>query len=231
MNFPKPKRYTSKVSIKEKLTEKVFRVRFNINEDIDFLPGQFANVFIDRGTNRSYSIFSKPGVPYFETLVDISPGGIGSKFFEKMEIGDEVDTMLPLGRFIYNQGNSDLYFIATGTGVVPFNPMIVDELENLKSNRKIKLVWGVRNIEDIILQDEFNELSKEYKNFEIINCISGNRMEEYFSGRVTDYLKQNPVKSDSHVYICGGQEMIGDVEELVMDQGVDKDSVFYEQFY
>lgn len=232
LDFFRPQKIKTTVDSVKQLTDKVVLVRFGLDHEAEFIPGQFANIVVSEGIQRSYSISSLPGEKYIETYVDISPGGPGSKFFKGLNEKDQIDMIFPLGRFTYKESDQILYFIATGTGITPFISMIRYALEKLNNKRQIKLLFGVRYQKDIFLHQEFNELSKKYSNFAYQYYISqpdeGSRIP---AKRVTDCLTEINISSDSEVYICGGQEMIRDVEKIMVKNGVMKRSIYYEQYY
>ncbi|MGI6756413.1 MAG: hypothetical protein ACOX32_00640 [Bacteroidaceae bacterium] len=52
-----------------------------------------------------------------------------------------------------------------------------------------------------------------------------------FKGRVTDYLRQNPVNPDTLCYLCGNCDMIHEVFDILEEQGVKSDNIFTEVYF
>lgn len=241
MQRVKPKWIKSQVILKERQSEKVFRVRFGLQSESGLNSGQFMNIKVADRIQRSYSISSLPGEEYLETFVDISPGGPGSKFFENLSEGDSAEILYPLGNFVYTEKETPVYFVATGTGITPFVSMIKYALEVKKSKRPIRLLFGLRYYEHVFLDEMFKKLEKKYPNLgsNFSYCISrGSESKEKerevpncFDGRVTKYLQENGIEDNSDVYICGGKKMIEEVEKIALQNGIDKTNIFYEQYY
>ena len=119
----KPRNFTSRVVLKEHFTARVFLLTLQLFQPktIAFTPGQFINVDIGNGLHRQYSIASsshKRGE--IDLLIDIAPGGPGSKYFSEIEEGDTVSFIAPLGRFGLRSSTGTMVFIAAGTGIAPF---------------------------------------------------------------------------------------------------------------
>ncbi len=220
-----------KIVEKQKLDVQLFRVRFDIGAPVDFIAGQFMSLKVAGSARRSYSIANPPYEnTYVETFVDTTPGGPGSIFFDNVEVGDTVGVLFPLGNFIYEEADNPVYFFATGTGIVPMLSMIKHELLSIKSSRKITLVYGVSYERQLIDNTVMSELAEAHENFELITYVS--REEEWpgRKGRITQYIDDSLPK-DSDCYICGGMEMIEDVENLLLQHGIDKSRIRYERYY
>lgn len=228
--FQRPDRLTFKVSQKIDLGFNIIQIRFETNKTLDFTPGQFVTLFMDERTRRSYSISSIPGTNYFETYNDVTPGGPGSLFFKNSKVGDEIVGMFPLGRFVYKEKPTPAVFLATGTGITPHKSMIDFALSN-NSQREITLVWGARTDEELFLANNFDELANNYPNFKNIYCITRKEDTKFYKGRVTKYCEETDFNPESEFYICGGQNMIKDVETILLEKGFSKEVIKYEQFY
>ncbi len=223
------------VSKKEYLSRNVYKVRFSFEEKVHFKPGQFCTIVINDRFRRSYSIASRPGLNYIETYVSVSPGGIGSNFFEDLQTGDPVSMILPLGNFVYKSGDNPVYFICSGTGFTPLHCMLEYALESAENKREIKLIFGVRYLEDIYLQDRLDLLDRSFPNFEYVYCVSQNHLnltnKKLFNGRVTNYLGSNDIKKEADVYICGNKQMVEDVRHICVDEiGIVEDRIHYEKY-
>lgn len=229
--FPTPSKLSFNVSQKEYLTQNIIRIRFEANTILNYLPGQFVTLVISNTIRRSYSIGSVPGQNFIETYVDITPGGPGSKFFEIVKVGDLVEGIFPIGKFVYTESEIPAVFVATGTGITPFVSMIETALKLNNSKREIKLVWGGKTQEDLFLEAKFVELKHNFSNFDFTFCVSREESATYSKGRVTNILETSEYNNESEFYICGGKEMIADVETLLITKGFSKDKIKYEQFY
>lgn len=231
----RPKIFKTKATQKQKLADNTYLLRVEIGKDLEFEfePGQFVNLLVAPMIRRSYSIASSPSEEgYIDLVADTVMQGPGSKFFENVKEGDEIEVLGPLGQFVYKPSERPAYFFSTGTGVVPFISMIKYALETEKTKREIKLFQGFRYAHDVFGQDVLDELDARFDNFEYILTLSKpDQSWQGKRGRITDHYAEQIQGMDFDAYICGSSTMIADVENRLLDAGIDKDKIYYEQFY
>lgn len=228
------KNYKTKVTSKQEIAHSTYSVILETaTKDIfEFETGQFATLLVAPQTRRSYSIASLPGKSYLELIADTVVGGPGSQFFENIKENDEVEFLFPLGNFKYKEDSKPAYFFATGTGVVPFMGMIKQALEVNNTKRKIYLYVGFRKEESIFAQSIFKELAEKYDNFDY--CLTLSQPSDNWegkAGRITKYYEKEIVDTNMDAYICGSHSMIEDVKDRLLAKGVQKETIFFEQFY
>lgn len=197
--------------------------------EFQFVPGQFVGIEVAEKVKRYYSIASAPKSNKFELIVDTSPGGPGSKFFESLSVGDEAPAFGPLGQMTFKSEGKSV-FIATGTGYAPFRAMIMSELEKGNQN-EIELLWGFRHEEDIYLKDELDSLSRKYPNFTYkITLSDPSEQWQGEKGRVTAVLENVGIDQSATYYLCGVNAMVNDVKNMLLAQGVQKENIHFEIF-
>ncbi len=169
-----------------------------------------------------------------ELLIDVSPGGVASEFFISAELGTEVTFLGSLGEFVYKEKTVDapVIFLATGTGIAPFLPMVRSNLQG----RQVKLFWGVRYNNETFLKAELDEIVAENPSFTYEICISRPEGEiTEFHGYVTKKLElewesmENITNAD--FYICGAGPMLGDAYKLLIERGINTTNIYTEKFY
>ncbi len=227
----RPQKRTIKIISKELVATNTIRAVFDLGEKVDFDAGQFVDILVERGVKRSYSISNIGPSNEIETYVDVSPGGKGSMFYVNSKVGDEIESIFPLGRFIYEPKTTPVYFVSTGSGIVPMKAMILKELEKTKSNRKMILLFGVRTMENLFLEEFFDKLAEKYPNFSVYYCLSKEEFENTYFGRVTSLLSELEIERDADMYICGNSEMITDVEHLALNKGICKENIYFERYF
>jgi NAD(P)H-flavin reductase len=238
----KPQKFIAKLSEKKDFNEKFSKYVFELDQPhrMEFEAGQYVSIAVDEeGTRRSYSICSNPDTHHsFELLIDHGPDGKGTNFFKKINFGDEVDVMGPMGHFVLNtedfevnESDRELIFIATGSGIAPLRSMILHLLQNLKEKRPITLYWGLRHVQNMFWENEFQDLVELYDNFKFHPVLS-QAVEEWplCKGRVTDCLKIHDLPANGSYYLCGGSGMVNDVSATLQDRGVKKDSIHFEKY-
>jgi cytochrome-b5 reductase len=62
--------------------------------------------------------------------------------------------------------------VAGGTGITPMYQLILEILANPRDRTEIRLVYGCRSEEDIILRDELDALAAAYPNFKVVYTLS-----------------------------------------------------------
>lgn len=225
-------KYQVRVAKKEKVSDKVYLVNLELvsPSQISFIPGQFISIEIGENLRRSYSIASSPSAENsIDLLVDIAPGGPGSKFFENIKEGDMVNFLGPMGKFTLASEGGEIVFLAASTGIAPFHSMI-DYLLSKEANAVIYLYWGFRYQKDVYWKEYFEELAVEYSNFHFTLTLS--RPEEGWQGK-SGYV-QGHVEEDlfgkSHFYVCGGSKMAEGVVDFLKGKNISEDRIHFEPF-
>lgn len=208
---------------------------FETEVPFTFQPGQYISVLVAPERINSYSIASGVGPNRFLLLVDISPGGVGSKYFENLKVGDEIKYLGPLGNFLWKDdaGISKIFFIATGCGISPLRAMIENALRINKTKIPIRLYFGLRFKEDIFWESVFNQLNKEFPNFSFGICLS--KPDESWQGakgHVTDIVAKDLTDASGVAcYISGNQQMISEMTQILTSRGGAKERIYFENFH
>jgi ferredoxin/flavodoxin---NADP+ reductase len=189
--------------------------------ELEFEAGQYVHVGPLPGIERrEYSVYSSPSENFLEILVKEVPGGSVSPRLRRLEPGEKVDVEGPYGFFRIEPGQEESphLFLATGTGISPFHCFAAayPELDYL-------LVHGVRTVEE-----RYDHGC--YPPERVISCVSRGEGGDY-SGRVTDWLRENPARSGAQVYLCGNCDMIYEAYDILGGQGVPSDRVHAEVYF
>lgn len=223
--------------VKEVLQEtpKVRLVRLTWDDafEFPFKPGQWVGVwcedFLDeknRPVRRAFSIASKRGAPHVELCV--ARGQFFSKHLQDLSPGSKVMIDGPFGMFWVKPDHDDLLFIAGGTGIAPFRPMIH---QALKDKKKVTLVFSMKTPSDFIYKDELEGLQDD-DNFNLVTTITGDNdfpAWEGKRGRVTTFLK-DVARDDQAAYICGPNAFIEAVEGELVKLGLPKERIILDKW-
>lgn len=203
------------------LTDSTYILRFDRN-GMDFLPGQHLTLGLENDKQlREYSIYSPNNVDYLEVLVKEVEEGHVSKRLKKLNPGDPVNVEGPFGFFTLDEKKKYTHkhlFIASGTGIAPFHS-IVNSIDNLDYT----ILHGIRHAEEQYAREE-------YPQNHYISCTSRDSHGS-FNGRVTDYLKQNNIDSNTLIYLCGNYEMIHEVYDILTSKGLSPDNIRTEVYF
>ncbi len=232
----------AKLSDRIQLNEKYIHMFFEMTEpnELPFEAGQYVSVGIPNiGNRRPYSIASEPEKTHgFELLIDLTPQGIGTKYLQGLQPGEEMAILAPMGVFTLAkeeqaQKEKSLMFIATGSGIAPMRSMILDLLHRQQDKREIWLYWGMRYEYDLFWADDFHQLEQAFPNFHFHLTLSQAGDEwPLCRGRVTDCLRIHELPAEAGYYLCGNAKMIEEVSNLLItEKQIPEAFVHHEKFY
>ena len=198
---------------------------------------------------RAYSMANYPGekgIVKFNIRVaspppkggdNIPPGKMSSWVFN-LKPGDKVTVYGPFGEFFAKETDNEMVFIGGGAGMAPMRSHIFDQLKRLKSKRKISFWYGARSLREAFYVDEFDQLAKENPNFTWTLALSDPLPEDNWKGPTgfihnvlyENYLKDHPAPEDCEFYMCGPSVMNAAVIKMLTDLGVERDSIFLDDF-
>lgn len=203
---------------------------------------------VDEPVIRAYSMANYPGekgIVKFNIRVaspppkssDIPPGKMSSWVFN-LKPGDRVTVYGPFGEFFAKETDNEMVFIGGGAGMAPMRSHIFDQLKRLHSKRKISFWYGARSLREAFYVDEFDQLAKDNPNFTWHLALSDPLPEDNWTGPTgfihnvlyENYLKDHPAPEDCEYYMCGPPMMNAAVIKMLTDLGVERDSIFLDDF-
>ena len=118
------------------------------------------------------------------------PDGVGSNFFhDHIHEGDLIDVALPKGEFYLSEDNEDkTILVCGGIGITPMISMAKDLLQK-DSQREVRLYYGVKSPNEVVLKEDLIELAKSMPNFHCYICISNPREDMQMDIRFERYPK------------------------------------------
>ncbi|MBK9290119.1 MAG: oxidoreductase [Bacteroidetes bacterium] len=203
------------------LTESAYVVRMT-RRGLRFRAGQ--HILLGKAGsihNREYSVYSGENDDYFEVLIKEVEEGLVSKQLKKLKAGEMVQIEGPLGFFTIpdeNIAKSKFLFIGTGTGIAPFHSFVKSY-----PNIEYTLLHGVRYGYEAYDRHE-------YESGRHVLCTSGDKSGD-FHGRVTAWLNQNHIETDTQCYLCGNFNMIHEAFEILEKKGVPPSNVHAEVYF
>lgn len=213
----------SKYKVKEvrNLTESAYVVRLN-RYTMDFRAGQNLNLGLAGGTEkRDYSIYSGTQDDYLEILVKEVEDGLVSKQLKRLQAGDQLEVDGPFGFFTLKEkdiSTQKFLFIASGSGIAPFHSIMQSH-----PGLNFKVIHGIRHANEAYEKEHYPE-------GRYISCTSQDKNGD-FHGRVTEYIRQNPVDKETLCYLCGNVNMIYDVFDILKEQGVPSENLHAEVYF
>jgi ring-1,2-phenylacetyl-CoA epoxidase subunit PaaE len=242
----KPQFHPLRVADVELLTDDSVAITFDVPAELAdayrFTHGQHLTIRGDDGERRSFSICTTPSSGVLKIGVKKLPGGVFSEgVVGKLHRGDELDVMTPAGRFttVLDPTSEKSYVaIAAGSGITPVISIVSTILEQ-EPQARVMLVYANRTHRTVMFLDELHDLKDRYPGrFHLVHVLSREQQDvELFSGRLdgerlTRILKSlRPVEEVDQWLLCGPQQMVLDLRELLLDHGVDAHAIHTELFH
>ncbi len=206
----------------------------------DFLPGQYLNLHLNidgRRINRSYTIASSPTHrDYCELSIKREEGGIASPYLHReIREGDRLRIAAPAGKFVFTGAESDcIVLIGGGVGITPLMS-ITRYLTDREWTGRIFLLLAARTKKDIIFKDELDRLQERFPTLSVHISLTRLQPDETWSGsrgRINQAWLSDcaPDLQRSLIYVCGPDEMMGSVQEMLADIGVPASKIKTEAF-
>lgn len=203
---------------------------------------------VDEPVIRAYSMASYPeekGLIKFNIRVaspppnvpDAPPGKMSSWVFS-LKPGDKVTVYGPFGEFFAKETDAEMVFIGGGAGMAPMRSHIFDQLKRIHSKRKISFWYGARSLREAFYVDEFDKLAEENPNFTWHLALSEPLPEDNWTGPTgfisdvlyENYMKMHPAPEDCEFYMCGPPAMNASVIKMLLNIGVERESIFLDDF-
>ncbi|PID87711.1 hypothetical protein CSB07_00105 [Candidatus Gracilibacteria bacterium] len=215
---------------KNKLTQNIFHLVFEIHENIKMIPGQFITFILPNNIGgRAYSILNQKENTIELIIKRVENGRGGSKFICDTKVGENLKGIGPAGNFVLRNNNNNKMFIGTGTGIAPLYNQIKYCLEN-NSGVKIKLVFGVRYKKDLFLVETLKKWKSENTNFDFEIYLSKEKFKEYKKGYVTNHISKENIFAYKEFYVCGVPQMVDDVVKKLTQNNINPNFIFTEKY-
>lgn len=228
--------YSLKVKAIRKLSLSTSEIQFEVPENIkqvfQFTPGQYLDFSINiNGTDerRSYSICSGKNEPLAVAVKKIENGKVSTWMNSSLKVGDEILVASPKGNFIL-KSERNIVAIAAGSGITPILS-IAKEIEGLKDG-SVNLFYASKTESEVLFKSELDSLNSTTKHYFLSQEINNN----FKNGRIsktnfTEEIKSNLelLKADGF-FLCGPEEMIFDVKQVLEMFGVAKEKIHFELF-
>ena len=202
------------------LSSHFYEIILEVSKTIKYVPGQHVYLEIAQGEWRPYSIVSsKDNKLVF--VIDSNPGGLGSRFAVEAPFGVTVNLRLPTGSLnIHDSKSKNLVFVATGSGVTPFFAMLQNLGSTHERDKKVTLLWGIRDESDEFSSKYLNEAAKQI-NLSIIPCVSKPiTSQSLYHGNVTVKIRELQLDfKNTDFYLCGNPMMIAEMYSWLTSKG------------
>lgn len=217
----------AKVMKKEYIEDRAVELTLKLEKSFNFTPGQYIIIKdnVDgQQVSRAYSIASSPSLLKKQNILILcikkKDGGLYSSFvYDELKDNHEFEIMGPFGEFTIDKAPTrKYYFIAAGSGIVPFVSMISYLLET-KGYKSITLIYGNKYESDIIYHNRWKELAKVSDNFIYVPVLSREQKSGYYYGHVQDVLPKY-IDEEGSYFVCGMPTMVEEVKSMISKKGL-----------
>jgi len=230
----------TRVREKNQLCKDVIQLYLSLpsTQKFEFLPGQYINILLKDGKERSFSIANTPAQAKKQGLelhIRIVPGGFYSpQVKEKLAVKDILRIQGPFGTyFLRKDEKKPIILVAGGTGYAPIKGLIEDAIEN-ELNLPITLYWGARTKADLYLNEQAKHWAETIKGFSYIPVLSELAEGDNWAGR-TGFVHETinndlPDASGFSVYVSGPPVMVNALQETFINNGLDEEFFYSDAF-
>ncbi|OBA27014.1 ferredoxin reductase-like protein [Hanseniaspora valbyensis NRRL Y-1626] len=179
----------------------------------------------------------------FDLVIKRYPDGKFGTHIHSLKEGDTVAFKGPILKWDWTpNAYKEVVLIGGGTGITPLYQIIHQVTKNPEDKTKIKLFYGNKTEEDILLKKELDSIAAKYPGqFEVkyyLDSIDESK-KDFKKGFITKEDLSSVVKKENHVFVCGPPPFMkafsgpkkspsdqGEVTGVLSELGLTKDEVF-----
>jgi CDP-4-dehydro-6-deoxyglucose reductase len=239
-------RYAAKIVALDAVASSVTRLRVELQSDELFQcqPGQHAQLLLDNGERRSFSIANLPAeggdANQLEFHIRRIPGGAFTDLrLAELRPGDLLELDGPYGACIWQappEPVEHLVLLATGTGFAGISAILQTALASGRF-RTVTLYWGCASVDDCYASDWLDTLEDAHACFRWAAVLSAAPVAGSEEHRPSESRHVQDAALAAHhdwqrtvVYACGNPAMVRDARDVLKAAGLPKDRFQSEAF-
>jgi Na(+)-translocating NADH:ubiquinone oxidoreductase F subunit len=239
------------------LTPTIREIRLRVPETFSFHAGDYVQVAIPTDASaghghplrRAYSMANSPGEHRGEIVLNVRlasapanhpgvPSGSGSTFLFHTKAGDTLRLFGPFGTFHASDSEREMVLVGGGAGMAPLRAIVVDQLRNRGTSRRISYWYGARDAREMFYAEQFETLAREFRNFTWHPAVSEQTQgapANLHVGFVHDVFEREFLKgamnpASAEYYLCGPPVMLDACRKLLRRWGVPDAQIFFDDF-
>ena len=219
-----------------------FTVPSELQSAYEFTAGQYINLKLTldgQEIRRAYSICSSPNSGELRIAIKSVQNGHFSKFAnDNLKTGDIIEVGQPEGKFTFEpnaEKQKNYAAFVAGSGITPVMSILKSVLEN-EPNSTFVLVYGNKSPEETIFHQELHDLQLKYVGRLFVHFVYSNSNSGDLFGRI-DKSAVNFILNNKHkekefdkFYLCGPEEMINLVSNVLKEHNVAEKDIKFELF-
>ncbi|MEE9446914.1 MAG: CDP-6-deoxy-delta-3,4-glucoseen reductase [Arenicellales bacterium] len=207
-------------------------------QNFDYLPGQYLNILLKNGKERSFSIANTPkdaDENGLELHIRVVPDGHYSpQVKNSLNVKDILRIQGPFGTFFLRKDEQrPIIMVAGGTGFAPIKALIEDA-RSAGLEQPIHLYWGARDEADLYLHDLAKQWTKDIPQFNYIPVLSNAADKTTWQGETGFVHEAVPAQhadlSAYTLYTAGPPVMINALKQSLSTLGMDNDFFYADTF-
>jgi NAD(P)H-flavin reductase len=198
-----------------------------VQEQYQFLPGQFNMLYLPGIGEAAISISSDPADP--GTLHHtIREAGTVTGALARHRVGDTIGIRGPYGSAwpVEAAVDMDLIIVSGGIGLAPLRPVVYHVIGHRSDYGKVTVLCGARSPVDILYPDEFDS----WRDHDIEVIVTVDRADKNWSGHVgvvpMMFYSLRPDHSRTIVFTCGPEIMMRFVVYEALARRIDKGRIY-----
>lgn len=220
-----------------------FEVPAELQPEYAFIAGQYLNIkHVHQGEEirRAYSICVAPHSKELRIVVKVLDNGIFSTYAtQHLQVGDSLEVGVPEGKFTFEgetKNENNYAAFAAGSGITPIMSIAQTVLDTEPKSTFV-LVYGNKSPEETIFYEQLQQMQQKYLGrFFVHYTFTKTHPEGTLFGRIErstiNFVLKNKhnEKTFTSFYLCGPEDMITKVSDVLKENNVSEDQVHYELF-
>ncbi|WP_291117607.1 ferredoxin--NADP reductase [Flavobacterium sp. UBA6135] len=221
----------------------LFQVPTELQANYRFTAGQYINLKLTLDGNeirRAYSICSTPESGELRIAIKSIKNGYFSKFAnEQLTVGKVLEVGTPEGKFTFEPDTArqkNYAAFVAGSGITPVMSILQTVLEK-EPNSTFVLVYGNKSSNETIFYNQLHDLQLKYVGrFFVHYVFSQQKADDQLFGRIekstVNFVLKNKHKEKEFdkFYLCGPEEMINRVSDVLKENNVKEKDIKFELF-
>jgi ferredoxin-NADP reductase len=201
----------------------------------DFRPVQFVGLELataEGPIEYSMSLASSPTRDHLEFGARIASGTPWKRAFAALREDDVVEIDGPYGRFLLDETRPAV-LIAGGIGVTPLKGM-AEYAADRRLPVPVTLLYSNRSPEEIAYRAELEALERANPRFRVVHTITRPAPGSGWTGRtgrIDGPLLAEMASAEAVHYVCGTPGMVEEVVGRLLEQGIDRTRIRFEEFW
>ena len=192
---------------------------------LDFRPGQFVSCLLPvdgQEIIRPYTIASSPGDERLELLLNLVPGGPGSRYLFGLRPGATLRFTGPWGTFVCDRAPAaEAVFVAADTAIAPIRPMLHRVLATAPT-RPVRLLYAASHP---VYRAELDHLQASTPLFSV-DYTAPDTLEAAVRGRWVDA----DTDRTRQFFVCAVGPVVYLLRDLLRAAGYERRAVHYEKW-